>query len=231
MGFGRFVEKNLAPAAVAGGGAMIAMWGFASDIWSIWTAGLRPGVLQMIGFVTFVVGVVSVLYRQHQLLDERLGTDAHSHAALRAAAPVPISSSPSRRERKTAAPPTVSEKAASPTPREFLDKSITPEFLLEITADQTDLQAKRAIAPYVGKWIAAEGLVADVAAVANVHLVQIGKERLRTIWPNCALTFENDAGGRLHNLKRGQKIRAVGRFEGLSGRSIVSVGQSELLDD
>lgn len=72
MSFGGFVRKNLGPSLLGGGGALIGVWGFLGDARDLWTAGINPNYLQLSGFVLFVLATISVLYRQHQLLEERL---------------------------------------------------------------------------------------------------------------------------------------------------------------
>ncbi len=73
MSFGVFVRANLGPAVFAGVGAAVAVWGFTSDFMELWTAGMRPEHIQLTGFVLFAIGMVQIAYRQHLMIERRLG--------------------------------------------------------------------------------------------------------------------------------------------------------------
>lgn len=218
MSFGKYVRKNLVPALVAGGGALVALWGFGSDVWGLWTAGLSPGMLQMSGFVLFVVAVISIVYRQHQLLEEHLGklTSPTQPQIEVDRGPKPITFDLRRVDQ-----PTTVKKEGRP----YLSDDMTPEALIGVYKGHTAVQGQKLASSFVGHWINLNGFVYDVySPIDGTRSLMISTAEepggALKVDGRVRLSFNSEWFSRLDIMRPGQPISVTGEIEKIESHAV-----------
>jgi hypothetical protein len=159
MGFWAFVRKNVGPSWLGGVGALIGVWGFLADAQSLWTAGIKPGYLQLSGFVLFVLATISVLHRQHQMLEQRLAEAAPLPLAKRRLPQSPVSAPKLAASVRTVTPIAVPVKAD----RGYLPASFAKEFIALKSRTHTRVQVDSLLEPHIGQWVRLKLCLADVS--------------------------------------------------------------------
>lgn len=156
MAFGEFVKKNLGPSLIGGGGALIGVWGFLGDARDMWTAGIEPAYLQLSGFLLFVLATISVLYRQHEMIELRLA--AQSPPPL----PQEVFTLVEKPESKPAPKPLPVDTPAVSDPeppveeiRQYAPASFVKDLAAFLETMHTSLQRDAFLEPHLGQWIRA----------------------------------------------------------------------------
>lgn len=120
----------------------------------------------------------------------------------------------------------VPHRAATPTPSEgriFLGASVDVDFLTDLCLNKTNVQAARAMQPYLNKWIKVSGKVEDVQELGPTTLRVIiripwdmGDLPLwKTIWASFDKGFDA-----LEALRPGETISLSGRVDRVSSMGI-----------
>jgi hypothetical protein len=167
MGISSFVGKNVGPSAWIAGGFMVGAYGFITDVRDMVTLGVQPDYIQLAGFCLFSVGVVSMLYRQHVMLESKLaGASPVAAAAFEPARPDPTR------------PPPVAEPESRPssspvTDRKFTPASVAKEFLAMHRRRHTEGEVNALLRPHSGQWIKITGVVAQVTGTKDRVFVRM----------------------------------------------------------
>lgn len=178
MAFWGFVRKHLWPSLIGGAGTLIAVWGFLGNAQSLWTAGVKPAYLQLSGFVLFLVGVVSVLYRQQQHLEERLGSNVTKSGPV--FGPLGIGVTTPERLHPDEASQEMPD-ARLPVVVEYMQRSIwTENHNADIAAILQELKDKLSMGQIVGFG----------RPVPNASIIPI----LRNQWPALTILLDGDKG-------------------------------------
>lgn len=120
--------------------------------------------------------------------------------------------------------PSVNQPTESPSPsaklttrrkagRTYVDTTI--ESLVGLFEGRLDIQAKRLIQPYIGKWTTVHGPLGDVHADNDDEMVAVTFDRQDdqvVHFPDVYLFFKPSWGNRLAALKKGDSITVVGRI-------------------
>lgn len=210
MAFGGFVKGNLGPSLVGGVGAMIGVWGFLGDAQSLWTAGIKPDYLQLSGFVMFVAATVAVLYRQHEVIEARLGDPPSARSG----------SAPSKVGRASTA---VTTQPPSTAERVFVPNGTALEDMTGLYKGHTDLQGEKLTHVYLGKWVRVDGtlrnLYGSLGGTYAVHLSRSGREGSA---PDGVprLEFNPEWADRLATIPVGGKISVVGKIRKIESHCV-----------
>ncbi len=172
MGLG-FLRAHIWPALVMLVGVTLGVVGFASDAYSLWTAGLKPWAVQLMGFLLFAAGVVALQYQAYQANEVRFGkltnggqarapedvsaTRAEQAPAIEAAPP-PSVPRPKKGQRAALAP----EPPSRPG-REYLPQSFATRYLEMLRSPHTILQEDHLLRPQIDKWMRLGGYAANVS--------------------------------------------------------------------
>jgi len=113
--------------------------------------------------------------------------------------------------------PSTHDPAEHITPVERIFVEATPSNLVELVRDKISTQADRLIAPYLGKWMKATGIVDDVSTTnywGQIETKQNGK--------GYYFRFEFDPkwNGRLQILHKDQKIAVIGKIRNIGSYTI-----------
>ena len=209
MAFGGFLKGNLGPSLLGAGGAIIGAWGFLGDAQSLWTAGIKPDYLQLSGFVLFVAATVAVLYRQHEVIELRLGNGPR--------APVNVGLNVNK------ASPAKIQQPASTSERIFVPDSTSLEDLIGLYKGHTDLQGAKLTEVYLGKWVKVEGALVNLYSMLggsySVHMLRSGLDPTRNDGlPR--LSFSPEWADRLATIPIGGKISAIGRIRKIESHCV-----------
>lgn len=113
-------------------------------------------------------------------------------------------------------PPIALPKSEPPI---FLPDTVTPAFLIGVMEGHTDVAARRAIAPYLGKWMRVSGTVRDVSetpgAKGGGHTVAIAVDTDKPATPMGLgiagyLDFDASWDGRVGVMPRGTRVTVKG---------------------
>jgi hypothetical protein len=227
MGWWAFFRRYLVPSIAIALGVMLAVIGYASEAYEIWTAGLKPWSVQLCGFLIFVIGVVSMLYQFHQTAERR------AQPLIPASSPSPVPQLARTRQAATAREPDVelrpavpSTEDSPPAPRVFLGAGITPQFLTDYVSGKTMVQIQAAVSPYIGKWMTVTGPVDEVSPAAHnsQHVILY-----RGFLSQLSLNFGPKWFDSLSTLHRGVEITVIGRLTEVN-ELIISLDDCELVE-
>jgi len=231
MGWWAFFRRYLGPSIGIAVGVMLAVTGYASEAYEIWTAGLKPWSVQLCGFLIFVISVISLLYRFHETAERR----AQSIIPPAPNSPTPQLTRAATPERRMETahkadielPPEVPSAEESPaTPRVFLGSGITPRFLMDYVSGKTRVQIQAAVSPYIGKWMTVTGPVDEVSTPAynSQHVILYFG-----VLSQVSLVFGQKWFDNLGTIHRGTEIKVIGRLAEVS-ELIISLDDCELVE-
>lgn len=212
MAFWGFVKHNLGPSLIGGGGVLIAGWGFLGDLQSLWTAGIKPGYLVLSGFVLFVVATVSVVFRQHQIIEQRLGPPMQAF--------VGVTIEP---KEEADATQLQTESQISQSGRIFVPKDVTMDSLMGLYRGHTNLQGEKLTHVYLGKWLRVDGILTNLSSYQDgsysVFMVRKGKPKNQhDSVPT--LIFDPEWGDRLATIPVGGNISVIGKISKIQKYSV-----------
>ena len=95
--------------------------------------------------------------------------------------------------------------------RTFLSSALTPEALMDMCADKTDVHAERAMQPYIGKWMRYSGIVRNVYLIGTNAYIRFEVFGLRSV--KAIVSNGSDLADVLH---KGDKLTVDGRIEDIS---------------
>ena len=129
--------------------------------------------------------------------------------------------------KNTTAAPEPPRKAAEKQDRVFVGASITPEYLISIFREHTDIQGAKLTAAYLGKWMKISGSLGNVISTTP-NRAQLTFERAevpltKRTWfdyTDFYMMFEKPWIDRLAIAKRGDKLTVVGQIERIDGVSV-----------
>ncbi len=105
---------------------------------------------------------------------------------------------------------------------------VTPDFLIGLHKNYMSIEAKRLLAPYIGKWIKVSGLIDDINSHERGVLVTLMMEP-NDIWPKVYMHCEIEWLDRLSVIKKDTKISAIGQIKDISPHNI-SLFHGEILN-
>lgn len=126
-----------------------------------------------------------------------------------------------------AAAPEPPRKAAEHQDRIFVGESITPEYLIGIFREHTDIQGAQLTAAYVGKWMKVTGSLRNVISTTP-NLAQLTFERAEVplterTWfdyTDFYMMFKKPWIDRLAIVKRGDALTVIGQIERIDSVSV-----------
>ena len=129
--------------------------------------------------------------------------------------------------KNTTAGPEPPRKAPEKQVRVFVGASITPEYLISIFREHTDIQGATLTAAYLGKWMKVSGSLGNVISTTP-NLAQLTFERAEVplterTWfdyTDFYMMFKKPWIDRLAIAKRGDKLTVVGQIERIDGVSV-----------
>jgi hypothetical protein len=129
--------------------------------------------------------------------------------------------------KNTTAAPEPSRKAAEKQDRVFVGASITPEYLISIFREHTDIQGATLTAAYLGKWMKVSGSLGNVISTTP-NLAQLTFERAEVplterTWfdyTDFYMMFKKPWIDRLAIARRGDKLTVVGQIERIDAVSV-----------
>jgi len=218
MGLAAFFRAHLLPSIIMTVGVVWAAIGFVSQAYDIWTAGLQPWAVQLTGFLVFVAGVISLLYRMY-----------HQNEQFLAKASLQSTAEPKHRSPSLAQARDQSANAhLGEEPRNILDPSITPSSLVSLGKNRTEIQALHAWEPYVGQWMHVSGFIAEVGQDSSTITVLVS-ETPETYSSTAHLTFPVTHSANLFLKNRGDPIQAIGKIRRFSTLGYIDLEQCELV--
>jgi hypothetical protein len=110
--------------------------------------------------------------------------------------------------------PVVGPKLSEKEDRKFVSPSVTPEFLLGLFKEQTQVQAARIADLYKGKWIRISCSLHDVSSFYNNKILVTIKES------NVIMIFDNVWADRLEILRNGDNLTVIGKITNMSNISV-----------
>jgi hypothetical protein len=112
--------------------------------------------------------------------------------------------------------------------RKFTDATAAEIIAIGTTPNLTGAERSRLFAPYVGKWLRVEGLVEDVHAPGHLGQLTVNDETGKSL---AMAYFRDDVYvGRVTALRKGARVKLVGRLNEVSGLWGVTLDDCELLD-
>jgi len=129
--------------------------------------------------------------------------------------------------KNTIAAPEPPRKAAETQDRVFVGASITPEYLISIFREHTDIQGATLTAAYLGKWMKVSGSLRNVISTTP-NLAQLTFERAEVplterTWfdyTDFYMMFKKPWIDRLAIAKRGDNLTVVGQIERIDAVSV-----------
>lgn len=117
-----------------------------------------------------------------------------------------------------------SRKTPRPAQDAVVPESITPEALGNLCRNHTAIEAERLAAPYVGKWIMAEGEIKNVTSLDGaVHALLSGTE----FGTATLMYFDGPCAEQISLVSKGVRVKVVGRLVNAS-ESIVTLEDCRL---
>jgi hypothetical protein len=138
---------------------------------------------------------------------------------------------------KSGSPDTEAAAPPQDQARVFVPPNVTPEYLVGLFDDRTDVQAKTLVDPYIGKWMTVSGPLGNVGT-RNDYFAQVTfqnkgmfEEGTRFEIHGVVFMYFRDprSDERLAMLRPGTEITVVGRLERVTGID-VHLDDCELID-
>jgi len=119
------------------------------------------------------------------------------------------------------------EKGAEPESRVFVGESTTPEYLISIFQEHTDIQGAQLTAAYLGKWMKVSGSLGNVISSAPTRAQLTFErpevplaERASSYYIDLFMMFREPWIDRLAILKRGDRLTVIGQIQRVDRVSI-----------
>jgi hypothetical protein len=205
MGFWGYVKNNLLPAFVLAGGAMIALIGYGLDALAVAKGQWNPPTVEGLGALLFFLGVVALLYKNHQSTEARF---AGLNAGEAQTPPPARVETPAKAEVPTPLPLETKLTAYS----DALPETVSQKYLELMLSDHTTLQETAFLKPYDGEWIILEVEIAGLDRDGNRIRAQCRHSVGSKISYGIFAYFEEKWNTRLTHLKPGDKIRFKGKI-------------------
>lgn len=219
-----FVRSNTLPSLWLGIGAFVSVWGFVTDARDIVTLGVQADYIQLSGFLIFAFGVITVLHRQHQVLETRLSGSVPTMGQLDRAT---VQDAPPLKPDAPEALPVPAETLPVParTPkRDYLPASFSDIYIQMHRDSHTDIERTSILRPHVGKWIRLSGYVGQI--IDNGDRIHVLVRPDSSDGNHFSVNFPPEAEPLLAKLKSGMKIS----FDALiSNKGWVGLREAELL--
>ena len=126
-----------------------------------------------------------------------------------------------------AAAPEPPHEGAEKKDRVFVGESITPEYLISIFQEHTDIQGARLTEAYLGKWMKVSGPLGNVMSSSPIQAQLTFKrpevpltERTWFYYTDLFMMFKEPWIDRLTIAKRGDKLTVIGKIERIDGVSV-----------
>jgi hypothetical protein len=209
-----FVRRHVWPAILIVVGAAITLISIVLDGLHIIALALPWWAYQMGGLILFFSAVVVFIYRMYGEMQRlRAGN------TLNGLGQISLSS--------ISAPAQTMPKPSEPSKRIFVGPSITADYLLNLLEGHTQIQGKKLVEPYIGKWMKASGRLRDVhpngaILVTFIHEGQVALSDIR-------MFFEERWLDRLSILRRGDELTVIGQITKVDGMG-VRLENCELVD-